>query len=164
MTIGAVSGISYQPYNYMVGSVSKNDSTGIVKNPGESTKTSPGRKSSPAECETCKERKYKDGSNEMVSFKSATHISPDSAASSVRSHENEHVRNAYHKAATQNGKVLEASVSIKTAICPECGRTYVSGGETRTSIQYNNEENPYQQNKKSANYASVIGQNLDLAG
>lgn len=32
--------------------------TGSVKNPGESEVTAPGRKSSPAECETCKERKY----------------------------------------------------------------------------------------------------------
>lgn len=31
-----------------------------VVNPGESTKVSPGRKSSPAECQTCKERKYQD--------------------------------------------------------------------------------------------------------
>ena len=39
---------------------------GAVKNPGESTKVAPGRKSSPAECQTCKERKYQDGSDEMV--------------------------------------------------------------------------------------------------
>lgn len=36
----------------------------------------PGRKSSPAECETCQNRKYQDGSNEMdVSFKAPV-ISP----------------------------------------------------------------------------------------
>ena len=38
-----------------------------VVNPGESKEVSPGRKSSPAECETCKNRKYQDGSDEMVS-------------------------------------------------------------------------------------------------
>lgn len=32
------------------------------------------------ECETCASRKYQDGSDEMVSFKSPSHISPESAA------------------------------------------------------------------------------------
>ena len=54
-----------------------------VKNPGESMQVNPGRKSSPAECETCKNRKYKDGSDEMVSFKSAAHISPAASAGRV---------------------------------------------------------------------------------
>ena len=39
------------------------------------------------ECQTCKNRKYQDGSDEMVSFKSAAHISPESAAARVRAHE-----------------------------------------------------------------------------
>ena len=78
------------------------------------------------ECQTCKNRKYKDGSDEMVSFKSPAHISPEKSASAVRAHEQEHVTNAYAKAATNNGKVLSASVSIHTDICPECGRSYVS--------------------------------------
>ena len=43
---------------------------------------------------------------------------------------NEWISNAYKDAAQNNGKVLQASVSIKTAVCPECGRVYVSGGET----------------------------------
>ena len=74
-----------------------------VKDPGE-------------ECQTCKNRKYKDGSDEMVSFKTPTRISPESAASAVRAHEQEHVSNAYAKAAPKNGKVIAASVSIHTAI------------------------------------------------
>lgn len=164
MRIGSIEPLSYSPYSYGTGSVSAADTAGSIKNPGESTEVSPGRKSSPAECETCRERKYQDGSDEMVSFKSATHISPNAAGAAVRAHENEHVRNAYHKAGEGNGKVLQASVSIKTAVCPECGRTYVSGGQTKTRIQYQNEDNPYQKNKKSADYANVVGQNLDLAG
>ena len=72
----------------------------------------------------------------MVSFKSAAHISPEAAASRVRSHEQEHVSNAYKKASQDNGKVLSTNVSIKTSICPECGRSYVAGGETRTQIKY----------------------------
>ncbi len=135
---------------------------GVIKNPGESKEVTPGRKSSPAECETCANRKYQDGSDEMVSFKSAQHISPDSAASRVRSHEQEHVSNAYSKAAKGNGKVVSANVSIKTAICPECGRTYVSGGETVTQIKYSNEKNPYQKNAKSQDAAALVGANLDL--
>lgn len=136
---------------------------GATVNPGESTRVSPGRKSSPAECETCKNRKYQDGSDEMVSFKSAAHISPEASAARVRAHEQEHVSNAYKKAAKGNGKVLAASVSLKTAVCPECGRSYVAGGTTSTKIQYSDESNPYQKNKKSADAAAFTGMNLDLA-
>ncbi len=117
----------------------------VIMNPGESTQANPGKRVSPAECETCKNRKYQDGSDEMVSFKSAQHISPQAAMARVRGHEQEHVSNAYKDAAQNNGKVLQASVSIKTAVCPECGRTYVSGGATHTKISYSNEENPYTQ-------------------
>lgn len=134
-----------------------------LANPGESTKVSPGRKSSPAECETCKNRKYQDGSDEMVSFKSAAHISPQASASRVRAHEQEHVSNAFAKAAQKDGKVLSANVTLKTAICPECGSSYVAGGTTATKIKYPNESNPYTQNRKSLDAASFIGQNLDIA-
>lgn len=134
-----------------------------VVNPGESTTVSPGRKSSPAECQTCKNRKYQDGSDEMVSFKSAAHISPQASASRVRAHEQEHVSNAFTKAAKAGGKVLSANVTLKTAICPECGRSYVAGGTTSTKIQYPNENNPYTKNRKSADATSLIGQNLDIA-
>ncbi len=134
-----------------------------VLNPGQSTAVSPGRKSSPAECETCKNRKYQDGSDEMVSFKSAAHISPEASASRVRAHEQEHVSNAYTKAAQNGGKVLSATVTMQTAICPECGRSYVAGGTTSTRIQYPNENNPYVQNRKSQDAVSLIGSHLDLA-
>ena len=132
-------------------------------NPGESSVKQPGRKSSPAECQTCKNRKYQDGSDEMVSFKSASHISPTASGSRVRAHEQEHISNAYNKAEQNNGKVISATVSIHTAICPECGRTYVSGGETNTQIKYYNEENPYQQGKKLADSAAYSGMNVDAS-
>lgn len=115
------------------------------------------------ECETCKNRKYVDGSDEMVSFKSPAHISPERAASAVRAHEQEHVTNAYSKAATNNGKVIRASVSIHTSICPECGRSYVSGGKTRTQIKYYNEENPYQKDLKATDSIKYKGMNADYA-
>ncbi len=157
------------PYinSYYAGNSSRinagSESGKVIVNPGESTKVSPGRKSSPAECETCKNRKYQDGSDEMVSFKSAAHISPAASASRVRAHEQEHVANAYSKAAQNNGKVLSANVSLKSAICPECGRSYVAGGTTSTQIKYSDESNPYTQNKKSQDAISLIGSNLDLA-
>ena len=152
--------------SYGAQSVGSSDGAGkaeVIKNPGESTKVAPGRKSSPAECQTCKERKYQDGSDENVSFKTAQHISPQAAAARVRGHEQEHVANAYSKAMQDGGKVINASVAIHTAVCPECGRTYVSGGTTHTMIKYNNEKNPYQQNKKENDAMGLRGQNVDLA-
>ncbi len=114
------------------------------------------------ECEACANRKYQDGSDEQVSFKSAQHISPEAAASRVRGHEQEHVANAYDKAKQNNGKVLNANVMIKTAVCPECGKVYVSGGVTHTQIKYNDKD-PYQANAKSSHYANLRGSNFDFS-
>lgn len=137
----------------------------VMRNPGESIDKAPGRKSSPAECETCKNRKYQDGSDEMVSFKSAAHISPGASAARVMSHEQEHVSNAYKDAAQNNGQVISCNVTLKTAVCPECGRSYVAGGETSTQIKYYNEDNPYQQALKSSDRANkYLGGNVDIAG
>ena len=116
------------------------------------------------ECETCAKRKYQDGSDENVSFKSAAHVSPTAAGAAVRGHEQEHVSNAYDKAKQNDGKVLQASVTIHTAVCPECGRTYVSGGETTTQILYKNEDNPYQQARKSEDAGKYTGMNINLVG
>lgn len=151
--VGSISG----GYNYSP------DTSAIIRNPGESTQKTAGRRSSPAECETCKNRKYQDGSDEMVSFKSAAHISPQASAARVRAHEQEHVSNAYKKAAQNNGKVISANVSMRTAVCPECGRSYVAGGETNTQIKYFNEENPYQKDKKASDAISYTGMNVDIA-
>ena len=80
------------------------------------------------------------------------------------SHEQEHVSNAYKKAAQNNGEVVQASVRLKTAVCPECGRTYVSGGETDTQIRYYNEKNPYQQTMKQSDAVNKYrGANVDVA-
>lgn len=122
-----------------------------------------GKVNSSGECETCSSRKYQDGSNENVSFKAATHISPEAAASAVRAHEGEHVSNAYTKAAQNNGKVINASVSIHTSVCPECGRTYVSGGLTSTTIKYFNEDNPYIKNQKANQADALKGMHINFA-
>lgn len=42
------------------------------------------------ECQTCKERKYQDGSD-APGFKTSTGVAPEMAASAVRGHEQEHV-------------------------------------------------------------------------
>ena len=136
-----------------------------VLNPGEDTTVHAGKKVSPAECQTCKERKYQDGSDESnVSFQTAQHIDPSAAGAAVRAHEGQHVSNAFKKAAQGGGKVLQASVAIHTAVCPECGRVYVSGGTTTTKIQYKNEENPYVKNMKNKDRGLLSGMNLDVAG
>ena len=172
MNIGALSG--YNPFYMPMQGINPGVSVGSgadaaedagkvggIKNPGESTIKEAGRKSSPAECETCKERKYVDGSDEMVSFKAPSHISPEASAAKVRGHEQEHVSNAYKKASQADAKVLQASVSLKTAICPECGRSYVAGGLTTTKIKYGGD--PYSQNRKSADSDALVGANFDKA-
>ena len=84
-------------------------------------------------CQTCAQRKYQDGSNDPgVSFKTPTTISADAAPAAVRGHEQEHVVREQAKAEREGRHVVNQSVSIHTDICPECGRVYVSGGETRT--------------------------------
>jgi len=145
------------------------DESGRIKLPGQEKKEKEERneklgiKDPNAECQTCKNRKYKDGSDEMVSYKSPTHISPENAAAAVRSHEQEHVTNAYTKAAKGNGKVLSATVQIHMGICPECGRSYVEGGTTNTQIKYYNEDNPYQKDLKASDYDKYAGMNADYA-
>ncbi len=85
------------------------------------------------ECKTCENRKYQDESDDPgVSFKSASKISSGSAEAAVRGHEQEHVTRNQAKAERENKEVVYQSVIIKRAICPECGDSYVSGGETTT--------------------------------
>lgn len=121
-----------------------------------------GRRSSPSECKTCKTRKYQDGSDEGdVSFKAPGHISPQASAGTVRAHELQHVSNAYEKAAKRGGEVRSATVTLKTGVCPECGTTYIAGGETRTAIAYPVEENPYKKNQKALDAAKQLGSNVD---
>ena len=93
----------------------------------------------PVECQTCKNREYVDGSNEPdVSFKTPGKIA----------------------AGESYAKVISANVTLKLGVCPECGRTYVAGGETTTQIQYS-ESNPYEKNRKQAEAGFLIGNNFD---
>ena len=156
--IGAVGNVA--PVQPVLGVSNRADETGQSADKRRNVKA--GYKSSPAECKTCKERKYQDGSNESdVSFKSPGHISPGASASTVMAHEQQHVANAHQKAAEKNGKVISAAVSLHTSVCPECGTSYVSGGTTRTSISYPNESNPYQKNQKAQDAIRLVGANID---
>nr|WP_317356839.1 hypothetical protein [uncultured Tyzzerella sp.] len=85
------------------------------------------------ECETCENRKYKDGSDDAgVSFKTETKLSPAAASQAVHMHEQEHVNHERAKAAKEGREIVSQTVTIKTSTCPECGTPYVSGGQTKT--------------------------------
>lgn len=87
-------------------------------------------------CQTCEQRKYQDGSDDAgVSFKTPTRIDPGQVASAVRGHEMEHVYREQAKAQREGRKVVNQSVTLHTAICPECGKAYISGGTTRTTTK-----------------------------
>ena len=120
------------------------------------------------ECQTCKNRKYVDGSNEGdVSFKTPGHIDPNNAASTVMSHEREHVSNAIAEGSKEGKELINASVSLHTSVCPECGRVYVSGGTTHTTIRStiggSEKVNPYVKRQADLNYEMAAGANLDLS-
>jgi len=85
------------------------------------------------ECQTCKSRKYQDGSNDpSVSFQTPTNISPGQSAALVLAHEYEHVSNEKAKAEEEGRRVISQTVKLESSICPECGRIYISGGVTKT--------------------------------
>ena len=113
------------------------------------------------ECQTCKNRRYVDSSSDgNVSYKSPTHISPEASAAAVMSHEMEHVANARAEGAKEGRELISATVSLQVSSCPECGKSYVSGGTTRTQIKYT-ESNPYEQGRKTIEGSFLIGQNVD---
>lgn len=86
-----------------------------------------------SECQTCENRRYVDVSDDPgVSFQSPTHISPSAAGSAVRAHENQHVTRNRNEAEKNGKQIVSQTVTIHTAVCPECGKTYVAGGVTKT--------------------------------
>jgi|GEM_PF-2144153 len=85
------------------------------------------------ECQTCNTRRYQDESTDPgVSFKAPTHIAPENALAAVAAHEQEHVRNQRADAVREKKQIISQSFRLFTSSCPECGKSYVSGGETRT--------------------------------
>ena len=110
-------------------------------------------------CQTCEERKYQDGSDDMgVSFQTPTQVDPKQAASAVRGHEQEHVVREQAKAQRENRRVVSQSVTIHNDICPECGKVYVSGGTTRTVTAANQAQETMQtaQNEQEQKGFSVF--------
>lgn len=88
------------------------------------------------DCKTCAERTYVDGSDDPgVSFKTPGKIAPEASASVVLSHELEHVSNEQAKAQAENREVVSQSVTLHASICPECGKSYIAGGVTKTVTQ-----------------------------
>lgn len=164
-------GIGFEKHAYEAGYLSgdqigKAEQTG-VKQTGEVGKveqesgTNGSKKVKPSECMTCKNRKYVDGSDEgNVSFKAPGHISPGNSAATVSAHEQQHVANARREGSKENAQLVSANVQLKLAVCPECGRSYVAGGVTRTTIKYS-EENPYDQNRKGLEGDALRGRNID---
>lgn len=120
------------------------------------------------ECLTCKNRKYVDGSNEGdVSFKAPSHINPNHAAAAVMGHEQEHVTNAITEGNKENKELVNVSVTLQTSVCPECGRVYVSGGTThstmRTTRDGSENTNPYAKQQANLNYLMSAGRNFDIS-
>jgi hypothetical protein len=50
----------------------------------------------------------------------------------VLAHEYEHVSNEKAKADEEGRRIVSQSVRLESSICPECGRSYISGGVTQT--------------------------------
>lgn len=143
---GSVNGLANQVKMKVLGE----DELGLLKRPDD-VKT-PQEVMEDSECKTCAERKYQDGSDDPgVSFKTAAHISPEQAAAKVRSHEYEHVVREQSKADRENKEVVSQSVRLHTDICPECGRTYVSGGVTNTVTRDKGEPQEQVNPEQSAN-------------
>lgn len=91
------------------------------------------------ECQTCKHRRYQDESNDSgVSYQTPTKLGSN-VAMAVSAHEHEHVARNQMKADREGREVVSQSVILHTNVCPECGKSYVSGGTTRTVTRGNSE-------------------------
>lgn len=160
--IGGIYGYSAGYGSFVYNNIPVDKISALKENEPNAAQLRAMKRSGKVECKACSNRKYQDGSNEMVSFKAPGHISPEASGAVVRAHEQEHVSNAYNKAANNNGEVVQASVSLKTSVCPECGKSFVAGGLTSTQIKYD-ESNPYSANQKAADESYLLGMNFDIA-
>ncbi len=115
------------------------------------------------ECQTCETRRYIDGSNDPgVSFKTPGYISPEASAATVMSHEREHVSNENAKALRNNREILSQSIRLETSICPECGKSYVSGGTTTTVSKGSSEKKDFFKENYEKKMSSYFGKQIDL--
>lgn len=87
-----------------------------------------------AECQTCAARTYRDESDDGgVSFQAARHINPAAAGTTVMNHEQEHV--SANRSESGGDEVRSSTTALEYGKCPECGRTYVKGGVTKTTAR-----------------------------
>lgn len=134
--------------------VEKNNETKIdnLKKPNEVT-----------ECQTCKNRKYVDVSNDSgVSFQSPTSIAPGASFSAVSSHEQEHVTREQAKASRNGRRVVSQSVKIYIDTCPECGKAYSSGGKTTTITKGESSKPDYFMDKMNKFFSGHFGNIVDI--
>lgn len=114
------------------------------------------------ECKTCQSRKYVDGSDDPgVSFKTPTNVSVEGSGSAVMAHEQEHVSRNAAKAQQEGRKIVSQSVQIYTDVCPECGRSYTSGGKTTTVTKGDNSNNDYFMENMRKSMGNYFGKYFD---
>lgn len=95
-------------------------------------KNSPDKENPSEECETCEKRRYQDGSDDGgVSYQTPSKLK-GSVEAAVRAHEREHVTRRRAEAEREGKEIVSQTVTLKTGVCPECGKTYCAGGTTRT--------------------------------
>jgi len=155
---------NYTPLNNRYGS----GASGQIALPSEQTTGSiqnekQMKKIGAIECQTCKNRKYVDGSDDAgVSFKTPTHVSPENSRAAVTSHEQEHVSGEGAKARAEGRKVVSQSVQIFTDVCPECGKVYTSGGKTTTTTKADNKNTDYFMDNMKKSIGSHFGKYIDI--
>lgn len=98
----------------------------------------------------------------MVSFKTPGRISAEESYAKVMAHEQEHVSNAIAEGSKPDKQLLSATVTLRMSVCPECGRSYVSGGSTNTVMRTYNSD-PYSQNFKSMEKEAFSGNFVDMS-
>ena len=79
----------------------------------------------------------------------------EQAASAVRGHEMEHVVRERAAAEREDRRVVSQSVTMHTAICPECGTVYVSGGTTRTTTAAQTQPEQPEQQPEQGGFTAV---------
>ena len=147
LSISALGGYDTFYPIYSAAPVNRADAVDRVSRDSGNTKTESGDKVKKGECQTCAKRKYVDGSN-----------------AKVMAHEQEHVANAIAEGSKPNKELISATVSLHTSVCPECGRTYVSGGNTHTVMRTTSDtSNPYAELQQRMNRNFSAGLNFDMS-
>lgn len=124
------------------------------------------KRSGKIECQTCKERRYKDGSDDNgVSYQTPTYIEKNQSANKVMAHEMEHYRRETMSAEKNDEKIISIGVSTTKSVCPECGASYTSGGATsvtkRKDIHKESENNHFKNKSFEENIGKYFGKEID---